>query len=345
MSHANPNAQIEANLLEGKGRYASAGTTLQDIKSDLDSIAAGLQSSWFGEAYQAYQDKHGKLTTTVQKASDVLQKGSINIGKMYDAYIEADKKQKAQELANEDLQMFLGVFMLVTALLGLIGPILEAADLVFAAGMDALDVAVEMGDVTTNVMEDLTVDTMETVSSIDDVSTLGNSTLTNDDVSTLDASPNVNTGTSPEDQNIEPYQIDNTGPNVGDAPAADHFTPGDEITSNESPDIITSSGEESLSDENPVSENKGPTEEGPTNVINELPDIITSWEDEPPIEEEPVGENEGTTSNGKQPVKDDPATENGKKNFKASVKETKGDDGSTTVTYSHKEGNVLSIKT
>ena len=52
-----PNAQIEANLLEGKNRYASAGTTLQDIKTDLDRISAGLQSNWLGGAYDAYQQK------------------------------------------------------------------------------------------------------------------------------------------------------------------------------------------------------------------------------------------------------------------------------------------------
>jgi WXG100 family type VII secretion target len=85
MSDNNPNAQIEANLLDGKGRYASAGTTLQDIKHDLDSIAAGLQSSWLGGAAQDYQDKQGQLTTTVKTASDVLQRGSTSIGKMYDS--------------------------------------------------------------------------------------------------------------------------------------------------------------------------------------------------------------------------------------------------------------------
>src|SRR5690348_2534385 len=93
----NPNAQIEANLLQGKSLYASAGTQLQDIKTDLDSIAASLQASWLGKAFQGYQDKHGKLTTTVQKASDTLQQGSTSIGKMYDAYIQADEKQKAAE--------------------------------------------------------------------------------------------------------------------------------------------------------------------------------------------------------------------------------------------------------
>ena len=88
MGEDNPNAQVEANLLEGKGRYASAGTTLQDILNDLNSTAAGLQSSWLGGASQDFQDKQGKLTTTVQRASDVLQKGSISIGKMHDSYLE-----------------------------------------------------------------------------------------------------------------------------------------------------------------------------------------------------------------------------------------------------------------
>ncbi len=147
MGDNNPNAQIEANLLEGKNRYASAGTTLQDIKHDLDSIAAGLQSSWLGKASQDFQDKRGQLTTTVQSASDVLQKGSISIGKMYDSYLEADEKQKEQKEAQETLELFMGVFMLVTALLGLIGPILEAADLLFAAEIEALDIVVEAGDV------------------------------------------------------------------------------------------------------------------------------------------------------------------------------------------------------
>src|SRR5579864_2965397 len=230
MSHANPNAQIEANLLEGKGRYASAGTTLQDIKGDLDSIAAGLQSSWFGEAYQAYQDKHGKLTTTVQKASDVLQKGSINIGKMYDAYVEADEKQKAQEIANEDLQMFLGVFMLVTALLGLIGPILEAADLVFAAGMDAIDVAVDVGGVATDVTEDLGIDGIETLSNVEEVSSIADSGFSEgDNAFSLDNNtPSVSDQTTVPVDNLNeenPGPIDNSN-NAGEAPSqADDVEP------------------------------------------------------------------------------------------------------------------------
>ena len=88
MGDENPNAEVEANLLEGKNRYASAGTTLQDILNDLDSTAAGLQSSWLGPASQDFQHKQGKLATTVQRASDVLQKGSISIGKMHDSYLE-----------------------------------------------------------------------------------------------------------------------------------------------------------------------------------------------------------------------------------------------------------------
>src|SRR5919206_3118173 len=97
MGDNNPNAEVEANLLEGKGRYASAGTTLHDIKNDLDRIAGGLQSSWLGGAANDYQNKQGQLTTTVQTAGDVLQKGSTSIGKMYDSYLEADEKQKQAE--------------------------------------------------------------------------------------------------------------------------------------------------------------------------------------------------------------------------------------------------------
>src|SRR5436190_8871381 len=137
MGDENPNAQVEANLLEGKSRYASAGTTLQDIKNDLDGTAAGLQSSWLGPASQDFQDKQGKLTTTVQSAGDVLQKGSTSIGKMYDSYIEADEKQKLQKEVNEVLELFMGVFMIVTGLVGLVGAIIEAADVVFAAEIEA----------------------------------------------------------------------------------------------------------------------------------------------------------------------------------------------------------------
>ena len=170
MGDENPNAQVEANLLEGKNRYASAGTTLQDIKNDLDSTAAGLQSSWLGGASQDYQDKRGQLTTTVQSASDVLQKGSISIGKMYDSYIEADEKQKEQKEAQETLELFMGVFMLVTALLGLIGPILEAADLLFAAEIEALDIVVEVGDVGIDVAADVGIEEVDTLSNLDNLS-------------------------------------------------------------------------------------------------------------------------------------------------------------------------------
>ena len=170
MGKNNPNEQVEANLLEGKGRYASAGTTLQDIKNDLDGVAAGLQSSWLGGATQSYQDKQGELTTTVQSAGDVLQKGSISIGKMHDSYLEADEKQKEQQEAQEDLELFMGVFMLVTSLLGLIGPILEAADLLFAAEIEALDIAVEVGDVVTDVAEDFTIEEVDTLSNLGNVS-------------------------------------------------------------------------------------------------------------------------------------------------------------------------------
>ena len=170
MGNKNPNEQIEANLLEGKGRYASAGTTLQDIKIDPDSIAAGLQSSWLGGASQGYQDKQGKLTTTVKTASDVLQKGSISIGKMHDSYLDADEQQKEQQEAQEDLQLFMGVFMLVTSLLGLIGPILEAADLFFATKIEALDIAVEAGDVGIDVAGDVGIEEIDTLSNLENIS-------------------------------------------------------------------------------------------------------------------------------------------------------------------------------
>src|SRR5579859_513372 len=169
MGDDNPNAQIEANLLEGKGRYASAGTTLQDIKHDLDTIAAGLQSSWLGPAYQDYQDKQGQLTTTVQKASDVLQKGSISIGKMYDAYIEADEKQKEQEKKHETMQTIMGVFIVISALLGVIAPILELADVVFAGEIGALDVVVGASDVGTNAAADTSITETDALTTLDDV--------------------------------------------------------------------------------------------------------------------------------------------------------------------------------
>jgi uncharacterized protein YukE len=86
MGDDNPNAQIEANLLQGKNLYISAGSTFQQIKSDLDGLAAGLQRAWIGDAYEAYMQKQGKLAQAVQAGSDVMQKGSIEIGKMYDSY-------------------------------------------------------------------------------------------------------------------------------------------------------------------------------------------------------------------------------------------------------------------
>ena len=76
------NAQIEENLQDGQAHFASAATTLLDIKHDLDTVSASLQSSWLGAGSEAYQEKQGKLTTTVQTASDVMQHGSINNGKM-----------------------------------------------------------------------------------------------------------------------------------------------------------------------------------------------------------------------------------------------------------------------
>jgi len=81
-----PNAQVEANLLTGKGLYTSAGSTFQQIKSDLDGLAASLQSAWIGTAYDAYMQKQGQLAQAVQAGSDVMQKGSVEIGKMYDSY-------------------------------------------------------------------------------------------------------------------------------------------------------------------------------------------------------------------------------------------------------------------
>src|SRR5437763_11106011 len=170
MGDENPNAQVEANLLEGKGRYASAATTLQDILNDLDSTAAGLQSSWLGPASQDFQDKHGKLTTTVQSASDVLQKGSISIGKMYDSYIEADEQQKLYKQVNDVLEKFMGVFMLFTAALGVVGAFLELADVAFAAEIGALEAVVEVGDVTTDVTADGGIGEVETLSSLDNIS-------------------------------------------------------------------------------------------------------------------------------------------------------------------------------
>src|SRR5437667_178320 len=170
MGDENPNAQVEANLLEGKGRYASAGTTLQDILNDLDSTAAGLQSSWLGGASQDFQDKQGQLTTTVQRASDVLQKGSISIGKMYDSYLEADEKQKLYKQVNDVLEKFMGVFMLFTAALGVVGALLELADVAFAAEIGALEAVVEVGEVTTDVTADVGIGEVDTLSSLENVS-------------------------------------------------------------------------------------------------------------------------------------------------------------------------------
>ena len=172
MGDENPNAQVEANLLEGKNRYASPETTLQEIKHDLDSTAAGLQSSWLGGASQGYQDKYGKLNTTVQSASDVLQKGSISIGKMHDSYIEADERQKLYKQVNGVLEKFMGVFMLFTAALGVVGAFLELADVAFAAEIGALEAAVEVGDVATDVTADVGIEEVDTLSSLDNVSNI-----------------------------------------------------------------------------------------------------------------------------------------------------------------------------
>jgi WXG100 family type VII secretion target len=157
MSSANPNAQIEANLLEAKGRYASAGNTLQDIGGELKTITGNLQASWLGPASDAYQQKLSQLTATVEKASTVMQQGSTQIGKMHDAYVEADEKQKQVQ---EGFQIFMDVFMIVTALLGVVAPFLEAADVAFEAGMGALDVTEDVADVA---------DVVEEVSNLGDV--------------------------------------------------------------------------------------------------------------------------------------------------------------------------------
>src|SRR5436190_16179766 len=170
MGDENPNEEVEANLLEGKNRYASAGTTLQDIKNDLDGTAAGLQSSWLGPASQDFQDKRGQLTTTVQSAGDVLQKGSISIGKMYDSYIEADEKQKLYKEVNGVLEKFMGVFMLFTAALGVVGALLELADVAFAAEIGALEAVVEVGEVTTDVTADVGIEGVESLSSLENLS-------------------------------------------------------------------------------------------------------------------------------------------------------------------------------
>src|SRR5947207_223206 len=210
MGDENPNAQVEANLLEGKGRYASAGTTLQDILNDLDSIAAGLQSSWLGGASQDFQDKQGKLTTTVQSASDVLQKGSISIGKMYDSYIEADEKQKLMKQVNDVLEKFMGVFMLATALFGVVGAILELADVAFAAEIGALEAVVEVSDVATDVAADVGIEEVDTLSSLDNVSAIN---PLEDIPGPIDETPNV--GEAPaESSNVEPPQTDGAPPNV-----------------------------------------------------------------------------------------------------------------------------------
>jgi uncharacterized protein YukE len=163
----NPNAQIEANLLEGKNRYASAGTTLQDIQTELGTLAAGLQASWLGNASGDYQDKQGQLTKTVQDASDVLQKGSTSIGKMYDAYIQADEQQKAQEENNEALELVLGVFMGIATLVGAIGPLLEAADAAFAAEIGGLEAVVDVSGVTTDVTADVGIEGVDSLSNLD----------------------------------------------------------------------------------------------------------------------------------------------------------------------------------
>src|SRR5947207_13879062 len=208
MGDENPNAQVEANLLEGKNRYASAGTTLQDIKNDLDSTAAGLQSSWLGGASQDFQDKQGKLATTVQSASDVLQKGSISIGKMYDSYIEADEKQKLYKQVNDVLEKFMGVFMLFTAALGVVGAILELADVAFAAEIGALEAVVEVGEVVPDVAAGVGIEEVDTLSSLDNVSAIDPIEET-----PIDNPPNV-AEAPPESSNVEPPQTDGAPPNV-----------------------------------------------------------------------------------------------------------------------------------
>jgi WXG100 family type VII secretion target len=240
-SHPNPNAQIEANLLDAKGRYASAGTTLQDIKQDLDTIAAGLQSSWLGGGSQAYQDKQGQLTTTVQTASDVMQKGSIAIGQMHDAYIEADNQQREKQ---ENMELYMGVLMLETTLIGIIGPLLEAADAAFAAVMEALDIGVDVSNVAEDVAGELALEGVETLSSLDEVSSVESGFSEGEDAFNLgENAPSVSDQTTepplstineenpgpldnptnageapPETENVEPIQTENETPNVDEVP-------------------------------------------------------------------------------------------------------------------------------
>ena len=132
------NEILEADLQEAQHRYVGAATALQDIKQDLDAIAGGLQASWIGESYQTYLDRQGKLTTAVQNGSDTLQKGSVEIGKMRDAYIEADDQMREAQDSDDEVELIMGVFAVITTLAGAIGVMLLAADMEFASGMESI---------------------------------------------------------------------------------------------------------------------------------------------------------------------------------------------------------------
>ena len=123
----------------------------------------------------------------------------------------------------------------MTTLAEMIGPLIELADLGFAAAMDALEVTVDAGEVTAEVTGEVSVAEVETLSDLEEVGSIDESYLADDEISLSDETSSLGGDTTgpiddipeapPEEMDVQPYEINDAPLNETEAPAFDDFTP------------------------------------------------------------------------------------------------------------------------
>jgi uncharacterized protein YukE len=123
------NEDVKAKLIEGKNRFSSAATVMQNVLNALDLIILSLDLQWLGPASQAYNTAHNQFVTDVQTARDVLQKCANALQTMHDKIVEAeDIARKAEENSLIVDLVILGVLFFADAVAAAVTPLLVAAD-------------------------------------------------------------------------------------------------------------------------------------------------------------------------------------------------------------------------
>jgi uncharacterized protein YukE len=194
------NEEVKAKLIEGKNRFSSAATVMQNVLDALDLIIVSLDLQWLGPASQAYTTAHNQFVTDVQTARDVLQKCANALQTMHDKIVEAEDIARKQEEADLITNIvILGVLFFADAVAAAVTPLLVAADDALASTL--VEITSETRSIPAIDSEVTTVDDMadvETLFQPEDNPASTPDTVSNDStVQTPNGSPSGNTVESP----------------------------------------------------------------------------------------------------------------------------------------------------